>query len=92
MSACEKCVRLGSCDSCTTSVDKGTLKGWECPVCGVGVSPYVTSCPCVTPPIFVCDPQYMPVYAHTGDEFPQRYIVTCGDQADKAYGKSSCGL
>ena len=89
MSCEETCINGNDCGSC---VDKGTLKGWECPVCGMGVSPYVTSCPCKEVIPAVCDPQYIPVYAHTGDEFPQRYIVTCGNQADKVYGKSACGL
>jgi hypothetical protein len=64
------------------------LKGWECPVCGAGVSPYLTNCPCHS----VCDPHYMPIYTYPTDVFPQRYIITCGDQSDKVYGKSSCGL
>jgi hypothetical protein len=27
--------------------------GWICPVCGMGLSPFTTSCPCKTPPFVV---------------------------------------
>jgi hypothetical protein len=86
---CEHCKRE---DAVAATEEEHRLKGWECPVCGAGVSPYVTSCPCKEVSQPVCDPQYMPVYSNTRDDFPQRYIVTCGGHSNTVYGKSSCGL
>ena len=76
MSECENCTS-GLCDGCT---EKGLLKGWECPVCGAGVSPFVTFCThCAVPslPVFYV-PYVEPIYP---------YEVTCGNP-----GRSSCGL
>ena len=52
------------------------LKGWVCPVCGVGVSPYITFCPCHSTPLPLL------VY-YPAPQKPLDYTITCG---------SSCGL
>ena len=51
------------------------IKGWVCPVCGRGLSPYTSTCPCVqyTPP-----PTY-PVYPNTSPYpvYPNPVYPTC---------------
>jgi DNA-directed RNA polymerase subunit RPC12/RpoP len=41
---------MGYCNSChiklSYTVDMNTPTGWRCPVCGRGLSPWVTECPC----------------------------------------------
>jgi hypothetical protein len=68
------------------------VRGWECPVCGVGVAPDQKECLHKSRIPAVCDPQYYPIFQYPYDLYPQKYIVTCGNQVDKVYGKSSYGL
>ena len=71
---CGECLNLDSCGTCT---EKGLLKGWMCPVCGRGVSPYVAVCLCGTTSL-------PPLTFHLAPYKPWDYTVTCGG--------STCGL
>ena len=56
MSNSNKCYKCGKelttgdtdnlCSECRASKPSPLLTGWVCPVCGGGLSPYTTRCPC----------------------------------------------
>lgn len=41
---------VSECKDCKPQKTNG-MKGWVCPVCGRGVSPFTSFCPCVQPPL-----------------------------------------
>jgi hypothetical protein len=40
----------------------GGLMGWICPVCGRGLSPYTSSCPCTINREITCETGTTPIY------------------------------
>ncbi len=54
--------------------DSNLPVGWICPICGLGVSPFLTICPCSSG--FKKDDFYI------GDIFPNPYEVTCISSLD----------
>jgi hypothetical protein len=52
----------------------GGLTGWICPVCGRGLSPYTSSCPCAI---------NREITYGTGTAVPQFGTVTCQDGGNK---------
>ncbi len=63
------------------------IQGWICPVCGKGLSPYTSSCPCIvhdTPPLLrpniPCNPN--PYYTGTPNPNYPSFIVTCEGDDD----------